>query len=404
MMGNGYYGYSPADYMKDYSWIGDIGEVVAKVAYKLPELVKYNQSVKQNRQHNAETHMAMQEWVKHLQASDPEVWNAVAQGYGVSPGQLASMLNSQIRAPRKDEPNEQYTRSIVNDFAIPMMRAGASGGNLSSDAFVRGLSSMPRVIESGERQAEAMKWYQERAQRRQRRETEKKVEARRAHKETQAHAAQAGLELTLGQTPRGEMFREDITRRAGEIAPEVLVDPQTRAAVGAYPSRLAQQRERRQAATGAGAGAPKPPQGIVHQRMAGEVKSLRGEIRSNEIRKDAKNREMRAIEAELAKDDKQLISSKKLKPEKRAAKEVRLKNLQADIAQIEAKNEGLQRQVADSELAVQLYDEYGGEMSPEEIRKAIRSGYEIDVPQQAPAAGGAPAGARRVGRYTVTPR
>ncbi len=393
MMPNGYR-YNPADYRKDFSWVGDIGKTLAQVAYKMPELVRYNQQIKENRGLNKQTYESMREWVGSMRDTDPEVWNALAAGYNVAPDKLGPTLLSRLRGPKKNESNEAYAKSVLDDFAAPIVRTGMSTG-LQSGAFMRSVSNMPGVAGAGTAQGQLMQDFQKRSKVRK--------------KEERVAATEAGITEALGaagEAPTKESFAAAL---AGGEAPGIISRPEAGRAAAVLPSGLAQERERRLRTQ-----ADKPPRapaGTVRSRMENEVDQSNRELRGVDADMRANEREVRALEAEVQKSDEEIIEAKKLPPDKLAAKQLRIERLKAANVKLEGKAAKQKQKLADNELAVQLYDQYGGDMSPEEIWKAIRSGQNIEAPQAGagvvpPGGSVAPpptTGGQRSGRFVVTP-
>lgn len=375
-MADGYYGYNPADYLKDYSWIGDIGQTVAQFAHKMPEIVKFNQSVKQNRQHNTETHMAMQEWVKWMSTEDPEVWNAVAKGYGVEPGQLKGILTGQLRAPQENEQNEKYTRAVFNDFAIPLMRAGNQGG-LTSDAFVRGLSRMPRVIESGERQGELMKERQEQTQKRKRLELEQakagiKTQEVRAKQEDvllaeEAVAKQRGM-AGAGIIPPEEATRGRALEAVSAVRPGATARPEVRSIAAGLPTEMQVAAAGRAEAAGGRAGETKQ---YTSSSIEATIGRQQQQIRHNESVIVTNNKLIRTLDQEIV-EGKKKFGAQKLTPADERALRADIDKAKKEIEAREKENIKLAPQLDLDKLALKEFTRLGGTMHPETLKNRVR--------------------------------
>jgi hypothetical protein len=118
------YGYSPKDYIKDYSWIGQLGNTLANVAFKMPEVVALNKSIHQNENHNNDVYNAS---VKTIQSgmTDETIKNlAPYLGFdaNAAPQSVRSELVAKLEKPISRQDPGVYTKKAV-DFWTPIKAA-----------------------------------------------------------------------------------------------------------------------------------------------------------------------------------------------------------------------------------------------------------------------------------------
>lgn len=107
-----YQGYDPSKYIKDYSWIGNMGNAVAQFAYRLPELVEANKAIHTNANANQETVAEREEWIKTVLSND-QLRVLLSQNYGTDPEHVEEVLRSKFRDPKEREDSTSYHSDAV---------------------------------------------------------------------------------------------------------------------------------------------------------------------------------------------------------------------------------------------------------------------------------------------------
>jgi len=108
-----YQGYDPSKYMKDFSWIGDIGNTIAQFAYKMPELINLNRSIAENTNNNRDIYKGINQFIDTI-VSHPKLFSEVSKNYGVDdPKELEELLKNKFRAPKEREDNGKYTKETI---------------------------------------------------------------------------------------------------------------------------------------------------------------------------------------------------------------------------------------------------------------------------------------------------
>lgn len=126
-----YYGYNPADFKTDFSWLGDIGAAVSKSAHVMPELWKLNQEIKENKFLKEKTYKEMTDWVDKF--SDEEA-NAVAASMGLeytNPMEAKAQLKQRMLNPSTlgEITNEEYIKRFATESIVPLYNAVSSEKN-----------------------------------------------------------------------------------------------------------------------------------------------------------------------------------------------------------------------------------------------------------------------------------
>jgi hypothetical protein len=133
--------YDPKDYIKDYSWIGDIGKTIAVTAHQFPAMIAMNKKVKQNRFFKEETYQNTQATIDKLANSpdqeDRQILANIASSMGIAaPNGVAGDLTPvaaeiKKRIPQKtndEETNETYAKRFMDTFAQPIVQASQKSG------------------------------------------------------------------------------------------------------------------------------------------------------------------------------------------------------------------------------------------------------------------------------------
>lgn len=104
----------------DYSWIGDIGNAVSQVAFKMPEVMRYDRMVKERADINKDTYNALQTFKRGV-FQNPDVLSDIKNATGAKDdNEVAEYLNNVFRAPKEGEENTAYARAMsqgVADFS-----------------------------------------------------------------------------------------------------------------------------------------------------------------------------------------------------------------------------------------------------------------------------------------------
>lgn len=123
-----FYGYDPSKYMKDFSWIGKMGSIIAQQAYKMPELIELNRSIKENANHTTDLKARVDAWVGGIM-ENPDIRDAMAANYGLeNPQKLGDVLQGKFRSPKRKEDPGKYTMSVAKSYD-GIMKIGGHGLN-----------------------------------------------------------------------------------------------------------------------------------------------------------------------------------------------------------------------------------------------------------------------------------
>jgi hypothetical protein len=63
---SGFYGYNPGEYVTNWSWLGDVGNVFAKTVSSMPELAKMNREIKENKMMKHKEMEALYTWLDKI--------------------------------------------------------------------------------------------------------------------------------------------------------------------------------------------------------------------------------------------------------------------------------------------------------------------------------------------------
>lgn len=123
------YGYEPANYMQDFSWIGDIGKAISATALKMPELIELNRSIKENNKFKELTYDATNKYIDQLDIEKvSNILSAMGMAEDVKVGEqnARNRLKSLVPKYEDSSSNEDYASKITNSFFVPFMQAAQS--------------------------------------------------------------------------------------------------------------------------------------------------------------------------------------------------------------------------------------------------------------------------------------
>jgi len=136
----GYYGYNPRDYVQDFSWIGDIGSAISAASNKMPELIKFNRLLNENKKAKEIVYTSLNQVIDSF--NDDELANIgmsmglAESGKPTDPNVIKEKLRGRLEksgqyAPKKGIIGEgidskQYANRVINGFAVPLIQAATS--------------------------------------------------------------------------------------------------------------------------------------------------------------------------------------------------------------------------------------------------------------------------------------
>jgi hypothetical protein len=121
-----FYGYNPAAYIKDFSWIGHMGDTIGKFATQMPELLEMNKQIKENNKFKDSSYAASNQFIDKL--DDGQV-TKIASSMGIDyskPFEARQKLKEKIPKFSDKTTNEEYAGQIVNSFFAPVMQHAMS--------------------------------------------------------------------------------------------------------------------------------------------------------------------------------------------------------------------------------------------------------------------------------------
>ena len=132
-----FYGYDPSKYIRDFSWIGDIGDAVGRAAQKMPELIELNRQINEDDKYQEKTFEAANRWLDTMAENRPELIDGLAISMGLvkaededqSIERKTEELRKLITQPTlgtKELNSKEYTMSIANDFFAPILNGAQS--------------------------------------------------------------------------------------------------------------------------------------------------------------------------------------------------------------------------------------------------------------------------------------
>ena len=124
----GNYGYNPAQYKQDFSWLGNIGQAVAATADKMPDLLQLNQHIHENQNFKQIAYQGMNDGIDKMSQTDPAMLNAIAthMGYNgnVDKESMADYIKSQIpKIAGESQDSKEYGFAVAQKVGIPMVDA-----------------------------------------------------------------------------------------------------------------------------------------------------------------------------------------------------------------------------------------------------------------------------------------
>lgn len=138
--------YNPADYIQDFSWVGDIGKVVGNFASELPELLELNRTVHENNKFKDMTYSGLSQFVDEM---DEPIISNIASSMGLKfDGDIASarqQVKDKIPKFSDTTDNKEYAANLVNQFVVPFVTAAKSkdgGGSLTDGDLMARIPGM----------------------------------------------------------------------------------------------------------------------------------------------------------------------------------------------------------------------------------------------------------------------
>ena len=136
-MGGGSYGYNPAEYRNDFSWIGEMGGIIAKNVHAMPQLLEMNSQIKENKYFKEKAYTAVQDYLKGM---DGGIATKIASFMGIEhadANDAKQKLMNTVDDPTKygdKTTNEEYANKLAHGFFVPFVSALKSekGGGVKS--------------------------------------------------------------------------------------------------------------------------------------------------------------------------------------------------------------------------------------------------------------------------------
>jgi hypothetical protein len=120
------YGYDPSRYINDYSWLGEVGKVMANVAYKMPGLLELNKQIKENKALKEQTYESLNNGIDSL-PDDYAIQIASGMGQATANAQQAKdFLKMKVPKPQGEkQDNGEYMRLIGEGFFAPLSQVAS---------------------------------------------------------------------------------------------------------------------------------------------------------------------------------------------------------------------------------------------------------------------------------------
>lgn len=134
-----FYGYNPKDYIQDFSWIGDIGQALGATASKMPELIKFNRLLHENKKAKGMTYEALNKFIDSFDESEllqiaPLMGLSNPDGQPINNSEeIRTKLKNQLDsmsppAPEtglkgEEEDPKMYASKVINGFMVPLVQA-----------------------------------------------------------------------------------------------------------------------------------------------------------------------------------------------------------------------------------------------------------------------------------------
>lgn len=172
-MANEYYTYDPSKYIKDFSWLGRIGDGLAKMTGKFPELVALNKTVKENSRMKEASASATANIIDNLDDADAlKIANnmgILGQAPNASPEEVKSLIKQRIPTFTEETSNEDYTKMLALEFypklmavdnpgkimRVAEMMGGAAGQGFANNPFGQKIYKEQQVKEQEQKKMEA---------------------------------------------------------------------------------------------------------------------------------------------------------------------------------------------------------------------------------------------------------
>lgn len=118
--------YNPADYINDFSWVGDIGGYLGKFATEMPELLELNKNLHENNKFKEMTYSGLNQFINNM---DKEGISNIASSMGIDSSDIEfarSELKKKIPQFTDTTDNKQYGKQLVDSFIVPFAQAAMS--------------------------------------------------------------------------------------------------------------------------------------------------------------------------------------------------------------------------------------------------------------------------------------
>lgn len=118
--------YNPADYINDFSWVGDIGGYLGKFASEMPELLELNKNINENNKFKEMTYSGLNQFLNNM---DKNSISNIASSMGIDSSDIEfarSELKKKIPQFTDTTDNKQYGKQLVESFIVPFAQAAMS--------------------------------------------------------------------------------------------------------------------------------------------------------------------------------------------------------------------------------------------------------------------------------------
>lgn len=202
------YGYDPSKYIKDYSWLGDIGNTISRMAVKFPEIVRLNKEVKENKRLKEGISSTTAHLIDNLDDNDAmriaNSMGVLAEIPNATPEQVKEAIKGNIPTFTDQTTNEEYSNIITREFYPHFMNVeqpgrvlrtlemmgGKSGQDFANNPFGQKVYKEQMVDEQEQKKAE---------------QEQKKAELAAKHGQQVSQLVEGGMPLSeaLAQTGQG---------------------------------------------------------------------------------------------------------------------------------------------------------------------------------------------------------
>jgi hypothetical protein len=135
-----FYGYNPREYIQDFSWIGDIGQALGGAAQKMPELLKFNKLLYEDRTAKEKINQSMKQMIDNLNDSDlvqiasfmdlPPLADGQVRDVAAIKNQMKAKYNEVAGSLEtikgvagEEETTQVYAKKIIEGFGVPLAQA-----------------------------------------------------------------------------------------------------------------------------------------------------------------------------------------------------------------------------------------------------------------------------------------